>query len=453
MRDLCGMAEAQPASSSSASPQPPPRVAIATIWDGNARLACGIPLWCQGARLLARQIPRARVVLLSKQPSDDCAEALLLWSDETAAAAEAYVARHELRTSEVQTALLKFAMFSLHDRFDLVLQVDIDADLVPSYHPFRLPIWQRHVDAFMASQALFVGVPDHSSPVNGGVWLAKPRRWLYREALALLRDCSFSFADGFNGVGPPRGLRVSVDSLRLGAGGGNYAADLLNRTQMYEQNSWKFTGGSLDQGLLFYLLYLRHDAGTWATSASMRDRRDLWKVSHFWGPFKPWREAGQARNNYLKRFDLANATAARTACGRELAARTAALKREGKWERDDGQGWIPHEMPVLPSLDVVRFVARFASSPPPSPPPPQPSAAATTAVTAAAAAVATTSAAAGIAGSSSPARLPPSPAVAGGALLALACAAKAIASRRAATGHMYVPLSTEDAPLRRTRDL
>ena len=98
-----------------------PRTAIATIWDGDQRLACGIPLWCQGARLLAQQIPRSQIVLLSQQPSEDCAEATVVWSEETAAAAAAYVASHVLRRSEVQTALLKFAMFSLS--FDLVLQV------------------------------------------------------------------------------------------------------------------------------------------------------------------------------------------------------------------------------------------------------------------------------------------------------------------------------------------
>ena len=191
-----------------------PRTAIATIWDGDQRLACGIPLWCQGARLLAQQIPRSQIVLLSQQPSEDCAEATVVWSEETAAAAAAYVASHVLRRSEVQTALLKFAMFSLS--FDLVLQVrdgaalstvrpwhlhvrgaaqcsiapmepaplpqvDIDADLTPAYHPFRIDVWSRHIAAFMASDFLFVGVPDHSSPVNGGVWLAKPRRWLYQE--------------------------------------------------------------------------------------------------------------------------------------------------------------------------------------------------------------------------------------------------------------------------------
>ena len=98
-----------------------PSVAIATIWDGNQRLACGIPLWCQGARLLSQQIPRSQIVLLSQQPSEDCAEATVVWSEETAAAAAAYVVSHAMRDAEVQTALLKFAMFSLS--FDLVLQV------------------------------------------------------------------------------------------------------------------------------------------------------------------------------------------------------------------------------------------------------------------------------------------------------------------------------------------
>ena len=108
-----------------------PSTAIATIWDGDHRLACGIPLWCQGARLLAQQIPRSQIVLLSQQPSEDCTEATVVWSEETAAAAAAYVASHVLRRSEVQTALLKFAMFSLS--FDLVLQVRDGAALSTVY--------------------------------------------------------------------------------------------------------------------------------------------------------------------------------------------------------------------------------------------------------------------------------------------------------------------------------
>lgn len=234
-----------------------------------------------------------------------------------------------------------------------LLQVDIDADLAPAYHPFRLDVWSRHIAAFMSSDFLFVGVPDHSSPVNGGVWLAKPRRWLYAEALALMRNCTFSFAHGFNDVGAPRSLRLDLGALQLGAGGGNYATDLLHRTSMFEHNDWKFTGGSLDQGLLFYLIYLRHNRGTWATSASMAKKRDLWKVSHFWGAFKPWRRSGKARANYLKRLAaLPSSNETLTRCVREMRELEAELRREGAWEADDKLGWIPHEMPVLPALTV-----------------------------------------------------------------------------------------------------
>jgi len=109
-----------------------PRTAIATIWDGDQRLGCGIPLWCQGARLLSRQIPRSQIVLLSQRPSEDCAEATVVWSEETATAAAAYVASHAMRVAEVQTALLKFAMFSLS--FDLVLQA-CSPSTVPPQHP------------------------------------------------------------------------------------------------------------------------------------------------------------------------------------------------------------------------------------------------------------------------------------------------------------------------------
>ena len=228
---------------------------------------------------------------------------------------------------------------------------------MPAYHPFRLDVWSRHIAAFMSSDFLFVGVPDHSSPVNGGVWLAKPRRWLYAESLALMRNCSFSFAHGFNGVGAPRSLRLDLGALQLGAGGGSYATDLLHRTSMFEHNDWKFTGGSLDQGLLFYLIYLRHNRGTWATSASMANKRDLWKVSHFWGAFKPWRRSGKARANYLKRLvalpsSNETLTLTLTRCEREMRDLEAELRREGAWEADDGLGWIPHEMPVLPALTV-----------------------------------------------------------------------------------------------------
>ena len=34
----------------------------------------------------------------------------------------------------------------------------------------------------MASAALYVSSPDHASPTNTGIWLAKPRRWVHQQA-------------------------------------------------------------------------------------------------------------------------------------------------------------------------------------------------------------------------------------------------------------------------------
>ena len=57
-------------------------------------------------------------------------------------------------------------------------------------------------------------------------------RWVWLvQALHLLHNCSFSFADGFDGIGAPRSLRIDVKALQLGAGGGNYARDLLENTE------------------------------------------------------------------------------------------------------------------------------------------------------------------------------------------------------------------------------
>ena len=47
-------------------------------------------------------------------------------------------------------------------------------------HTLRID-WKRSVDAFMASAALYVSSPDHASPTNTGIWLAKPRRWVHSQ--------------------------------------------------------------------------------------------------------------------------------------------------------------------------------------------------------------------------------------------------------------------------------
>ena len=64
----------------------------------------------------------------------------------------------------------------------------LPAQLLPpstNNHTLRID-WKRSVDAFMASAALYVSSPDHASPTNTGIWLAKPRRWVHRQARHLV---------------------------------------------------------------------------------------------------------------------------------------------------------------------------------------------------------------------------------------------------------------------------
>ena len=103
----------------------------------------------------------------------------------------------------------------------------------------------------MASHALFVGSADHASPVNTGVFLIKPRRFLYQEAIRLLRGCSWNEKTGFDGAGDPHDL--SNDSkllLRLAAGTGSlgHVTRKMKGTAFVKERTWLFVGGNIDQG-------------------------------------------------------------------------------------------------------------------------------------------------------------------------------------------------------------
>lgn len=105
----------------------------------------------------------------------------------------------------------------------------------------------------MASDALFVGTPDHEAPVNTGVFLLKPRRFLYREGLRLLHNGSWTAKTGFNNAGAPAALSADEKQLvRLAAGAGsmNYVERKLRATMFVKGNTWFFVGGNIDQGEL-----------------------------------------------------------------------------------------------------------------------------------------------------------------------------------------------------------
>ena len=177
----------------------------------------------------------------------------------------------------------------------------------------RASNWWRSIGAFLASDALFAATPDHASPVNAGVWLAKPREWLFRAAVRCLHNCSWEAERGFNSISRPRRIANNAPLLRrlaagVGDGSVNNALDhhstpdfsmkdafklvmrQMRGTAFYKENTWFFVSGNLDQGLLFYLMYLRYGVGTW--SSPFTREPEAVSVNHFWGPGKPWNRPG-----------------------------------------------------------------------------------------------------------------------------------------------------------------
>ena len=187
----------------------------------------------------------------------------------------------------------------------MLLYLDMDVDAFPHTEQgwqIKKSNWQQSIEAFMASDALFSGSPDHSSPVNTGVFLVKPREWLFRAAVRCLRSCWWEPKLGFDSVGAPQNISNNVPLLRRLAAGfappdatGSgwfrsarptkvtyrqaWVADTLRRSEFYKQNNWLFVGGNLDQGLFFYLVYLRYGVGTWNAKLS----NSKMYVHHFWG--------------------------------------------------------------------------------------------------------------------------------------------------------------------------
>ena len=152
------------------------RVAIATVWDGGKSYECAIPLWCQSATQISRVEPMSELVMVTPTHTSHCAHAVQVFPRHTDRAAQEYIRRHGSRGLQhgFSTAnLLKFALFSL-TRYELLLYVDLDIDLAHP-HAVTAATWEASTAALLQTSALFVGLFDHASPVNGGLWLARPR--------------------------------------------------------------------------------------------------------------------------------------------------------------------------------------------------------------------------------------------------------------------------------------
>ena len=99
--------------------------------------------------------------------------------------------------------------------------------------------------------ALFAAAPDHSAPINAGVWVLRPRRWLHWSALTLLCTANWSAELGFDGVTSPHQLAQRSSLIRqLACGMGQSvrrAGQRLNSTEHIKRNTWDFVTGALDQ--------------------------------------------------------------------------------------------------------------------------------------------------------------------------------------------------------------
>ena len=357
------------------------RVAIATIFNGAPSYACALPLWCQSAAELSSLIENSTVLIVTNKTSKiaDCPGAEVYWGWSARASADAakvYLARQVIQGGWGflrHSVLLKLSLIGLV-AFDLVLFADLDVDLRP--RGFKTELWHARVGAFLKSQAEIVARHDHESPINTGVWLAKPSAAAFNDGLHLLRSASWSATSGFGGIGKPRDLHAlskshaSSPSTRallrqLAAGSGLSLENCWNQlrsTTYFAKSTWAFVAGNLDQGLFWQVFYLLRGTGTWSSPAA-------YHIDHFWGGThgKPWapRASRGLKAVYLAR--LTRKTLSRdTPCAARLRGFASRLKIRhygGLGNGSTGEIASFHDMPgwafvrstVLPARSVVHL--------------------------------------------------------------------------------------------------
>ena len=323
------------------------RLAFVTLAANAPRLRfgysvkCALMQWCQSVRRVQRSLPSSwsvdRLVIAARvdavwvntsagcvmhavQPgpelaasADACARRLAVTSRSMAGgrggASSGYV--HESATFK-RIASLKLHLFALVE-YDIVVFADADAELMP-YSEGDVAaaslFWTSVVGQLQDDERVSVlANPDTISPLNGGLMLLKPNRSLLDAGLEVLGRCRFNETHGWDLTGRPRSLRVAPLLLRgqhavpSASGRSRDMHRALERTRAYKRNDWQFTGADCDQGLLFYLLYVRFRVGAFgryaagwpsrrraAASAGRPATLPSLAARHWWASFKPWRE-------------------------------------------------------------------------------------------------------------------------------------------------------------------
>ena len=302
-------------------------VTLAVQHKDGYDMTCALLQWCQNARRLERVLPRhwhvARLVIGTGNddwiaPSAGCAMTVVRAEASFEAAAGACAA-HLTNTSDQFAAargqvygyihkysyfkkanLLKWMLFSLVP-YDVILFADADVEIMPIAEASAetAGLWVLAVTRLLSHEAaLLVADPDRQAPLNTGYMFLRPDHALYADGLRVVTRCLFNRSVGWDHVGRPVTSFASVQPLSLHSEAVERAASLLRaqallrRTGAWRTNSWDFTSADCDQGFFFYMLYLRHRRGAYATTprAVREDGGDRPFARHWWASFKPWKE-------------------------------------------------------------------------------------------------------------------------------------------------------------------
>lgn len=327
-------AQPSPAQQSSAATNAPPtrpiRLALVTLAARAPKLSygydvkCALMQWCLSARRLEAALGAAFHVtrhVLTSGPvgwlnrSAGCELHLLPIATALRAAASAcattvarssyaLMAAQGLESGYVHDTpyfkemnMLKWQLYGLRNH-DVVCFADADLELAPfaeANAALLARAWTSAVKNLMRSEALLVADPDALAPLNTGWMLLKPSQVLFEDGIRVLQRCQFNRSAGWDLRGPPSVLDVQPlvldvdgsqrqDRSRHAPSAGLAA---LHRSRAYQRDTWDFTSSDCDQGLFFYLLYVRHRRG--ALGSPGRTPRNTPYARHWWASYKPWR--------------------------------------------------------------------------------------------------------------------------------------------------------------------
>ena len=272
---------------------------------GTGAVICGLLPWCAAARRLLAALPRglqdvelvvitgasnhlvkrrrgaSMIECIAKQIGHGVCPASLRVVQATARmerAAKAHVQRviaggvmsyNPAYVRSHLVTLYKWELLRLH-KYDAVLFVDLDVDLLPAHGgsnlataaavqrewALRLPALRGHANTHGLR---IVGYGDLTSPlVLGAYWVFPPRAasQLYEDGLRVL-EAPWNATHGWNRSGTPKQL---WDSLPQRYADGSVITGRHGVPRPTSRaNSWsKIDSGDLDQGFLLYMLYYRH---------------------------------------------------------------------------------------------------------------------------------------------------------------------------------------------------